>query len=163
MPYADSLPNDIAKLFDEYKELSQNVLDAQKVINAQQIVIERAQRRMEEINTLIRKSPTVLMSGLVGSYNFGWSNLKKASFVIQSRGECISAREIVESILAIEEKRGDAQLRRALQKTLSSTLNAKVKNNELFGRYRRDGSDWLYGLIEWFEGEELKQESMTEG
>ncbi len=150
---------DILKLIEKFEKLVQR----ESAIDAD---IQRLQAEAKDVATAIVDIRSEILRGLEALANpathptESTSNIQKARNVLRSMGSCAPLRVIVNNIAHLDLRGNDEEYNRQLMATLSSSLNSKVKKGVLFNRYKPyDGSEWVYGLIEWFGVDGIPHES----
>lgn len=91
-------------------------------------------------------TPVSAWSNSVGSdYNTKWNWPKKVEHVISQAGICLTTRQIINGIKAIEPMDTDPVA------SVSGTISGKIKAGVIFNRYAEyEGGDWFIGLKDWF-------------
>ena len=150
---------------DEKNQLLEFYLNKQKDIQNKISGLSNLFKRNEEKIMLLRngKEPSHTPASkplfdkegsALGDYNPKWTWLQKGIYAIKYKGKGIPFRDIVNTILFFE-----PSLKENKHKVVSgvSVLGVKAQKNEIVSRCK-EGSDYIYGLPEWFENGELKDE-----
>lgn len=87
-------------------------------------------------------------------YRESWSWTLKTKFALQVTQKCLTSRDIINTIKEYEDLGDKDPIN-----SVSGTLSQKTHKGVVFKRwYPYEGSESYYGLIEWWNGEELRDE-----
>jgi hypothetical protein len=92
----------------------------------------------------------------IETYDEKWSVAKKTEFVLTMTGYAMNTRKIAEKIGELDGGNHTEEEIRNMISSLSATLKQKTDKGVTFGRMDYN-NEWIYGLIGWFDGEQLKE------
>lgn len=146
-------------IFSEKIELEKMLSDCQKRMNK---VDDNLRMLKDEIlnlsingdKTVLKEAEEVTGNKASASYNPKWPNAIKSKYVIGDFKRCVTIREVVNRIKELEPDYNNAEGDRTLMNGLSGLISVKARKGILFNRYKPyEGSEWYYGLKEWFNNE----------
>jgi len=144
----------IKDLFAKYKELnelktalSSDISAAQQTINIKQAELDNCELELSEIEASIEGFQGGAESMPKDNYDPAWHHVLKAKYFLQRENKTLTIRQIVDDVL---EKEPDRTAKTLMNK-VSGRLNKQCDGDGMFRRYKPfNGSEWHYGLKEWF-------------
>ncbi len=144
----------LSELLQHFKELYSKEAELKLRLEAIRKEIEGVEAKIlkygmmdEPLLPLLPSFESVIMQKQ--RYSPTWGIEKKATYIYNEAGFCLSNRELVNRICELESKVGDNDFSKRSMSTVADALGRRWKAKRAFGRYEDDNVIY-YGPIEWF-------------